>query len=275
MSSDQQAPELNPRTIRLADLTDKTVREKVLVCHQIEPCEVVRCAVELDATQIIQDTNPHFPTELTSALEMLDNPRSFFDLPFSTVLSPTTITAANEQNLILCDIAFNQTGDKERVLSAVEGAVTALARPQSLTYDVKLVADELFMNALYNAPVGSHSPKVNRSVNVELPPGKTCRLALGRDEGRLVLLCEDSFGSLEMAPYLARLLKCYTEGVRNAMNWGMGGAGIGCYMIFESCMSIYLGVKPNEKTLIACVFALGKGTRARQEMSKSIHYTKS
>jgi len=268
--------EANDRTVRIDDLgAAKTVKEKVLVCHQVAPHDVVRYAVELDASQIIQDSNPHYPTELNSALTMLDHPGTYFDAPFSTILTPDSAGPEAEEKQILLDVRFSKTSEKDETLGQVEKAILALARPQSLLYDVKLVADELFMNALYNAPVGSHSPKVDRNLNVELPKGKSCRMALGRDEGRLVLVCEDAYGSLDINKYLERLLKCYDDGVKNAMNWGVGGAGIGCYMIFESCMSIFLGVQPGRRTIVCCVFALGKGTRARQEMSKSIHYTKS
>lgn len=268
-------PEHDARTIRLDDVGgDKIAKEKVLVCHQLPPREVVRAAVELDATQVVQDTNPYYPAEVNSAIGMLDNPSAFFTLPLSTILTPDNVNDASEKNLMLAEVTFRKTADKDEVLSRIEDTITALARPQSLAYDVKLVADELFMNALYNAPVGADAPKVDRAVNIELPSGKTCRIALGKDDSRLVLVCEDYYGSLDISRYLDRLFKCYQDGVKNAMNWGLGGAGIGCYMVFESCMSIFLGVRPGEKTVVAAVFALGKGTRARQELSKSLHYTK-
>ena len=249
------------------------MKDKVHVCHQAAPREVLRCALELGVNQIIQDTNPHYLSQLSSSLEMAEHPGLFFEHPFCVTLTPKSISAENERKLIFHDVTFNKTADKDQLLIAVEAAVTSLARPQSLLYDVKLVADELIMNALYNAPMSAQSAKVDRSVNVELPSNKICRLALARDGERLVLVCEDPFGTLNIPTYLAGLSRCYEDGVKKAMNWGKGGAGIGCYMIFESCMSLYLAVKPSEKTVVACVFALGKGTRARQEMSKSVHYT--
>lgn len=260
------------RTIRLADLSEKTVSQKVLVCHQVSPHEVVRCAVELDATQIIQDSNPYFKAQLSSALEMLDHPGSFLEMPHSTILTPDRISAEQEKKLGFCELPFCQSSEKEQVLDAIDSALMKLDSPQSLLYDVKLVADELFTNALYNAPKALNADQAERGSPVSLPPGKTGRLVMAQDDGRLVLACEDEFGSLDIDRYISVLFKCYEVGIRAAINLGPGGAGIGCFMIFESCMSMILGVKPGHKTVVACVFALGKGARARQELSKSFHY---
>lgn len=274
MPSNRSLPGAPSKTVRLDEIKSHgPVKEKVLICGQVTPSEVVRCAVDHKATQVIQESNPYFQYQLDSAYEMLENPPYFLDFPIATILEPNSVGAEAEKRLKLAEFTFRSSHEKYKILDQITAAVSPLARPSSLAHDVKLVADELFTNALYNAPLEPDSPKADRSQMTELPQGKTARLVLGRKESRLVLLCEDVYGSLDISNYLSRMLKCYDEGLSNVMNWGTGGAGIGCYMIFESCMSIYLGVRPNEKTIVACVFAMGKGTRARQEMCKSIHYT--
>ncbi|MGE4132174.1 MAG: hypothetical protein AB7F86_11090 [Bdellovibrionales bacterium] len=261
-------------SVEQLDLAD-SLEEKILVCRQTPPGEVVKYAVERGVRQIVQDSSPHFDVELSCAVEMLDKPETFFSHPMATLLTPDSVSDESEKSLKLWSDTYSKSDEKDRIVHDLGNVVSALARPQSLVDDVRLVADELFTNSLYNAPGAGQSGTKKRNQAVELVPGKSCTMKLGKSDSRLVLICEDMFGSLRVDSYLNRMLECYRDGVRTAMRWGDGGAGIGCYLIFESCMSLSIGVQPGVKTLVASVFALDKGIRARHEISKSIHYVNS
>lgn len=137
-----------------------------------------------------------------------------------------------------------------------------------------MVADELFTNAIYNAPhvsFAENGPGVARTHEngntLSLMPA---RLFLGADSSRIIIGSEDSYGTLNPCHLLKRLKACYTEGTNVAMNWSVGGAGLGTYMIFRSALAYYAGIEQGKRTVVACSFAQGA---RRSENVRNIHFS--
>ncbi len=262
------------RTVRNPDSEPPEVlSESVLICDNALPQEVLSYAIDKNMTQIVQETNPQHEVEIKSSIAMMDAPQSFFKFPLSTILTPEDVTPEAEKALRQLEIPFFKSDEKEAILDSIGDYMKSLAGSATLDADVRLVADELFTNAVYGgdkvtSPDGNHG---TASSGAKIDQ-QTCRLMIGAKDDRLVLVCEDLYGTLNILKLLDRIKKCYEDGVRNSIKWDTPGAGIGSYLIFQSCMSVYYAVHENERTMIACVFPLRKGMRARSEMGKGVHF---
>ena len=265
--------DVKSRTIRNPEAeSPESLKESVLICDEARPEDVLRFALEDNISQIIQETNPLRETEIKSSIAMMDAPNSFFDFPLSTILTPDVITPESEKALRQLEIPFYSSDDKDSILDSIGQYMQSLAGSGTLESDVRLVADELFTNAIFNAGFTEIRGGEIRTKKVVLNEKQTCRLLVGSKDDRLVLVCEDLFGTLNILMLLSRIKKCYEEGARESITWDQAGAGLGSYLIFQSCMSVYYAVKEDERTMIACVFPLRKGMKARSEMGKSVHF---
>ncbi len=265
--------DIKTRTIRdIGNESSQNLEETILLCEKIEPQEVLRFAVDRNISQIVQQTSPHHETELKASLAMMEAPASFFDYPLATILTPEQVTSQSEKSLRQLEIPFFKSDEKESILDSIGEYMSSLAGSGTLESDVRLVADELFTNAIFNAGFQSIPGGADRTQSVTLDQKQTCRLLVGTKDDRLVLICEDLFGTLNILKLLTRIRKCYEEGAHNSITWNQPGAGIGSYLIFKSCMSVYYAVQENERTMVACVFPLRKGMRARSEIGKGVHF---
>ncbi len=261
------------RTIRNTEgESSESLKDSILLCDHVSPQEVLRYAVEENISQIVQEANPFSAKEVLSSFAMMDAPLSFFDFPLATILTPDSISVESEKKLRQLNIPFYASDEKEEILDVIGQYMRSIAASGVLEADVRLVADELFTNAIFNAGFQQTPGGAARTNSIVLNDKQTCRLLVGAQDDRLVLVCEDLFGSLNILKLLTRIRKCYEEGAYNAITWDKAGAGIGSFLIFQSCISVYYAVQENERTMIACVLPLRKGAKARSEMGKGIHF---
>lgn len=264
---------LNKKALLLKDVAPETVIvDRILVCDQISDGEVLRLATDRNASQIIQEKSPEWENEMKSSGVMIDTPLSFLDFPLCTILTPDNVNAENEKKLRISETIFSKSSEKANILAQVEATLKAIHCPKSFITDLQIVADELVTNAIYNAAFADTEIIVNRQKSVDVC--RDCRLVIGMHDGRLVMACEDQFGSLDINKLLGQVRRCVEEGVAGALNWGDGGAGIGSYMVFLSSISMYYGVHDKQKTIVACVFPLGRAARTRHKIAKCIHFVK-
>ncbi len=261
------------RTIRNPEAeASQNLEETILIYENAAPQEVLRYAVERNISQIVNETGPHHESELKSSMAMMEAPISFFDFPLATILCPEDVNAQSEKSMLQLEIPFFKSDDKESILDSIGDYMKSLAGSGTLESDVRLVADELFTNAIYNAGFQDTPGGADRTHSVTLDEKQTCRLLVGAKDDRLVVVCEDLFGTLNILKLLTRIRNCYEEGAHKSITWDKPGAGIGSYLVFKSCMSVYYAVQENERTVVACVFPLRKGMRARSELGKGVHF---
>ena len=120
---------------------------------------------------------------------------------------------------------------------------------------IELVADELLMNALYNAPVGPEgplfvdvAPKDRSALRLERP----AILQMACDGGRFALSVRDSFGSLRAETILAYLERCLTT--TDQIDRKVSGAGLGLYLVANNVTEFIANILPNTATEVICVF---------------------
>lgn len=127
----------------------------------------------------------------------------------------------------------------------------------SLLDRVQVAAEEMLMNAVYDAPTDiagkslfNHLP---RTMEVHLHENQQSDLRFGCDGNLLAVSIQDPFGSLPKEVVIKYLQSCYA-GAAGSMNDEKGGAGRGLHQIFESCDWTIFNVKPGERTEVIGLF---------------------
>lgn len=123
-------------------------------------------------------------------------------------------------------------------------------RPR-IARNMQVLAEELLMNAIWDAPVdAAGKPKYayrRRNEPVDLLPSEAVRLRFGTDGNVLALSVEDAFGRLEYERAFGILVKCFAQSGAS-IHEGPGGAGLGLYMAYNSVSSLVINVDPGKRT---------------------------
>lgn len=247
----------------------------VAVVDASSPQSVLDLALEGGFQHVVQGSQPHTEAEVSASVQMLNRPYDFFKWPACMILSPSAINDQNEKNLTEFWHQIRSSDHKETVLDQVRNYCQKLTKSSTLLNEISLAADELLTNAIFNAPFvdqeNSHHGIDRQNAKVDLHDPHRAELFIAHDEGRIVLGCRDSYGSLNWLNLLKRIRGCFRQGADSMMNFGDGGAGIGSYMVFNSCHSYYLAVCPKQMTLICCSFLRSGSLVARENAPKNLH----
>lgn len=158
--------------------------------------------------------------------------------------------------------------EKQGTLEKVSEILDSHNVSRSLKEDSLLCADELITNSIFNAPF--KEKKDRKITDLKIPGECPVLFDITIGENEFVISCVDPFGSLELVPFFERIRSCYQSGVGESINYGQGGAGIGCYLILEHCLSFVLGVVPGKRTSIYCRFPLKMSSKLRKSLPKNI-----
>lgn len=123
------------------------------------------------------------------------------------------------------------------------------------------VAEELLMNAIYDAPVDTNGEALynhrSRKDEIELSVDHQPELICFKDEQLAGVAVIDSFGALPSDLIVKYLKTCY-EGDAGVLNGNKGGAGRGLHQIIENSDVTVFNVYPGHKTEVLCLFSLEK-----------------
>lgn len=163
---------------------------------------------------------------------------------------------------------------KDALLEAVSAYADGLDISKRLVNEAKAVADELIMNAIYNAPVridGSR-PYAGRSRTepVDLRDDETATFTYACDGRQLVIAMRDRFGSLTADTVRDYLRRCFAMG-SDQIEAKAGGAGIGLYFIVEKLNKLIINISAGRGTEIIGVIDISGSYRDYAEKYKSFH----
>lgn len=214
-----------------------------------------------------------FAQELLASALMVVRPEGFSKNPlpffFTGFQSPGELTE-KPRHLIL---EFKESREKQELKDLLRSFFDSNNQLRFAADLALQVADEMFLNALYNAPVlpdGSRPfASLPRSEKVCLPPGLTARMFACYSDQRIIVGCEDPFGSLQREHVLKRLLQIYGES-KNGQP--VTSPGLGMKLMIDHAANFYLYADRGEKTLIACAFLAG-GKRANMTPAKHMHFS--
>jgi hypothetical protein len=249
------------------------------ISENLDPEALLGLSLDSGFNHICQKSGHFFEQELNSTNCIIDSAQNYFKFPIATILTPDDLSDSSERALLAVERSFNSSAQKQEVLASISNAMQAKALPQTIHDDAIAAADEMFTNAVFNAPfVDAHThknPGVSRhSSEIKLDGGKFARMFLAHDESRLVIGCEDPFGTLDIERFLQKIRSTYQRGPAATINFGPGGAGIGSYIIFNAGSSLYFGVWPEHASVLCCVIPLGLSNRKRVQLAKHLHWIK-
>jgi hypothetical protein len=235
---------------------------------------VLQMCLNKNIKHFVQKSNVDHVKEISLSQNMGSDPNSFLLFPLSTIFGQTSPSEETEKKLRHVFFEVCNPNEKYSLLGKIESYVKSLTKASSLQYEVLNASDELFTNAIYNAPFvdQGNDGGVERDVRkVTVESDKRPYFFAGHDQDRIVIGCSDKFGSLNIEKLLARIKVCYENDLASVINYSTGGAGIGAFMIFESSASVYIGVKQGVQTLVCCSFAYKLNSVSRRQLPKNLH----
>lgn len=163
---------------------------------------------------------------------------------------------------------------KDPLLNALSDYALSIGINKRIISAVSGVADELLMNAIYNAPVYSNGVRPyarrSRTVPVELEPAETCFFSFASDGNQLLVCVRDRFGSLTPEKIRGYLARCFAMG-NDQIEQKQGGAGMGFYFIMENLNKLIVNISPGRGTEFIGIIDISGSYRDYIERYKSFH----
>ncbi len=242
--------------------------KRTIYLHQkLDGNAVVSAALRLGLLHVVQAEPESRRSEVASALRMLREPSEYFRDPLSVALGPTQVERYR--------MPFTSSQQKDACLESLDRYLTGIAGSATVHASLLRIADEMFTNAMYNAPtdrdLGHRFANRPRTERVGLEAGECVWISAAHNGSSIALACTDSFGSLDLNAFLRRIRDCYDKGVSGSIREIGGGAGIGSYTMYEMCSSFYVGVSPSRRTVFCCKLPLGRSFREIEDIPKSLH----
>ncbi len=171
-------------------------------------------------------------------------------------------------------LVVRSSGQKDSALGEIGAFMERCGVQARVAQAACVVADEMIINAVYNAPTGTDGAPLYRSRDrrevVELTEADAPRLTCACDGTRLALSIRDRFGSLTPEVLRAAMVRGL-EGGQDQIEQKQWGAGLGLYFILQSATKVIYTLKPGRATEVVALFALGGGFRAFAAQPKSFH----
>lgn len=237
-------------------------KNSIAVDDNANPEQVVSHLLKNPVNHFVQKNRDHFWPEVQYSLPIVKSPESYFDNGARGLAG-----AVGEYH----KVRFTNPKDKPFLKDEVANFTQAIGSI-SVTQAVDIVVEELYMNAMIDAPREAQK----RGYKTQKYDGENAaQVELYWSGPRLIVNCSDPFGALDVEKFLKRMDEVYSKGAGEAINLkGGGGAGLGCVMIFEQCLSLFLGVQQGHRTLVSCVIPVGMSNRQKTLARKSLHRIK-
>lgn len=244
----------------------------VLVVEKVKLSDLIALA-DMGFEHMVQREREDFAQELLASSLMVVRPKAFLNNPVPFFLSgfaSEKMIADPDRNLVM---RFTKSSEKNTLLEWLEAFLDRDKRTATIRDLCLQAADEMITNALFNAPTrpsGKRAFKdLARNSDIELPANKSASIFACFTEKRVVLGCQDAFGSLEKSTLMQHLSAMFKDPLAQ-INFSGGGAGLGFRYLLENAANFYVLVHPGVSTLTACGFLL-KGLKSNLTSSKHVH----
>ena len=157
--------------------------------------------------------------------------------------------------------AIANDADKRHAMGEVCAWAEALGARRPIVHRIANVADELMMNALYDAPRDG-------------PPGaaRHAELRWGADAEVIALSVADTFGALRQRDVIGHVRRARSErGRPRPESFAQRGAGLGLYLVVANVASLVFNVEAGRRTEVVCLFDRTKAGRPAVSSVRSLH----
>lgn len=247
----------------------------IVFTDNLNTVTLLNYCIEKKINHFVQKSNLNYVSEISVSETMLHNKDCFFNFPLSVIHGVENPNLETEKQLQMVSFHISSATEKSSLLKILENYILSISGSTALMGDVLRSADELFTNAVYNAPfvpLDNSQSGIERNIEkVIIESDKKPHFFASHDEQRLVIGCTDNYGSLNIEALLVRIKRCYEANLSEVINYGSGGARIGAYLVFESSCSMYISVKKGHQTLICCSFPYKMNSNKRSRIPKNLH----
>lgn len=167
--------------------------------------------------------------------------------------------------------------DKQSALQQLHNFLEMIDCFGAIKSSVLLVADELIMNAIFNAPRNQEGePKyrnLDRSAAVTLDTHEKVLFSFACDGRNIALSVKDQFGSLDRPVIVKYLRRCFSNDLAEVEKdeERRAGAGLGLYMVFNSITQLIFNVQAGVGTEVIATFYARGGARAFKLSGRSLN----
>ncbi len=228
---------------------------QTVVNENLENNKIIELATVKNYCNIVNKSSPFYQRDIIRSSLIIENPDLFLRDPLKVIFNQIPRSFR---------IQFGKKEDKFNVLNECTEFFKIIK--SSMTIDsINAVIQELFMNAVYDAP--------REAQRNDFPiTEKESELMIAHDQELIAISCVDYYGSLNVDKFMKRLNLISSKGAGSNINLdsNVGGAGIGCYILFNHSLSIIVGVKTKVCTRFTCIFPLKMSQKQFSNISKNI-----
>lgn len=236
----------------------------IILGESLEDDDVVEFIRALPMNHVISDTKAPDESELVvTCVKLLSG--DIFGLQkylaWGTEVHESTIGTYEQKRIALFEVARHaaELGARRQIISKIE-----------------CVADELLMNALYDAPAVrngvSRRSRIVKTSGDELPGDDVALLRYACDGRYFALSVEDHYGELHKETILDHLTRARAEkGRPKECESGNEGAGLGLYFILSSVTCFILNIEFGRRTEVICLFDMRLRGRETDSCARSLH----
>lgn len=249
-------------TVEIVDLSEFLSKDSavstLVFSKDLTSKQVIEQIIKGDIHHLVQWNDKIFFKQICTIKSILNEPQNCVQKGCHLMPSPLKFEI----------IEFSKTTDKEqireKILNFAEGLHSAVSE------SLNSIFDELYMNATLDAPAEAIKKGLS---SAHLQSWKS-EFILEMNDDFILLSCRDPFGSLDTEKFLKRMDEVYQKGAGEAINHGVGGAGLGCVILFEHSLSLILAVEPEKVTCVGALVPKKMNHKLKAGLRKSLHRIK-
>ncbi len=228
--------------------------------------EVVHALPKAPPTQPNDDFDGPDERDLFVALRR----RALAEVPLFAGVAPYLAGAAPVHEILI-----GSTDEKEGAVAEVVALAERMLLQGELLRRIELTAEELVMNALFDAPVDEAGRRrfatLERTERVVLGAAERVRLRYGCDGRAFAIAVADPFGALRRETVTEHLHRALQPGGARPSHQG-GGASVGLLLAFAAANQLVFSVQPGAATEVTAVIDVAGSNRASLARGTSVHF---
>ncbi len=265
-------------------------RKYDIVCTNEKLIELSQSAIELSPTvqtvfMTSDKTYQYLPTLRKYPFLCNIVSRNDEDRTFTLKNMITTVSKLITQNIFGLEKYLNwgievkqhqvmNSKERQQLVNQMESYFEDLGVRRPVLYKSVAIAEELMMNAIYDAPVDTDGTALynhlSRTVDVELKPEEQSTFRYACDGILLAISVEDPFGALTRETILDYLQSRYEIG-NDPSREEKGGAGFGVLQIIGMSDLVVINVKPKVRTEVISILNIAPD-KPKSTKTTSLHY---
>jgi hypothetical protein len=250
------------------EVTESTnLANKVAVGNGVPTDQFLKVFVENGLNNIVQISNDDIAYELFIASIIKKKPRLFLNNPL-TILNSQEST---ETAMRVWQENFSGTEHKKKVLLSIQNFIGRHKTMNRLADNILIIIDELFSNAIFNAPVDKKGDRLykhmDRNAKVSYPEGKHAKIFAVHTTNNLFVGTVDPWGSIDRDGICNSLYHAYNE---RTVSEGKG-AGFGLRMMLDRSRSLYILSEQAKRSLVCCHMRLNISLKKIESVPKQLH----